>query len=175
MANTPPVGSIVGTGTPVSSGYPVFVSQDSNGTLVTPHGQYVWNPNAGSNGLWVPAPVDANGNPQHSLAGSYTKSVTLANAVTTVGVQSPVTVGGLKTLLIEVYGTATSFTVQIQGIGPSGTPYVLTAMNLTGLTTSQTISAAGLYQFDVTGLTSVEANVTAVAGGNVTVAGELVA
>jgi hypothetical protein len=70
MANTPPVGTIIGAGAPVGSGYPLFVSQDSAGTLVTPHGQYVWNPNAGSSGLWVPAPVDANGNPQVSVAGS---------------------------------------------------------------------------------------------------------
>jgi hypothetical protein len=70
MANTPPLGNIVGAGAPVGSGYPIFVSQDSAGTLVTPHGQYVWNPNAGTNGLWIPAPVDANGNPQVSLAGS---------------------------------------------------------------------------------------------------------
>jgi hypothetical protein len=70
MANTPPNGTIIGAGAPVGSGYPLFVSQDSSGTLVTPQGQYVWNPNAGASGLWIPAPVDANGNPQVTLTGN---------------------------------------------------------------------------------------------------------
>lgn len=110
-----------------------------------------------------------------SLTGSNTKQVTLANAVSGTGAQQAQPVGGFKTLTIEVYGTATSFTVQIQGIGKSGTPYPLTAVNLSGLTTTQSISTAGLYQIDVTGLASVQANITAVSGGNLTVAGELVA
>jgi hypothetical protein len=127
--------------------------------------------------------TDLNGTPQFTqtnpgqvtITGSSTQQVTLANAVTTTGTQPAQAVGGFKTLTIEVYGTATSYSVQIQGIGNSGTPYTLTATNLTGLTTTQNITTAGLYQFDVTGLTSVQANITAVSGGNVTVKGELVA
>ena len=110
-----------------------------------------------------------------SLTGSNTANITLANAVTAIGVQPAQNVGGNKTMVIEVYGTATSFAVTIQGAGPSGTPYALTATNLTGMTTTQSITTAGLYQFDVTGIKSVDVNVTAVSGGSVTVAGELVA
>lgn len=109
------------------------------------------------------------------LTGSNSTSVTLANAVTATGVQIAQSTGNNKTLVVEVYGTATSFTVTIQGIGPSGAPYPMSGTNYNGLTTVQNIASAGIYQFDVTGLTSVEANVTAVSGGNVSVAGRLVA
>lgn len=110
-----------------------------------------------------------------SLTGSNTQQVTLANAVTSTGTLAPQSVGGFKTLTFEVYGTATSFTLQIQGIGQSGTRYPLTVVNLSGLTTTQSISSAGLYKIDVTGLVSVQVNITSVSGGNVTVAGKLVA
>lgn len=111
------------------------------------------------------------------LTGSNTQSVTLANTVAATGVQTAnaVTVGNNKTLTVEVYGTATSFAVTIQGIGPSGAAYALTGTNTNGLANVQSITAPGWYQFDVTGLSSIEANVTAVSGGNVSVAGKLVA
>jgi hypothetical protein len=79
MANTPPNGTIIGAGAPVGSGYPLFVSQDSAGTMVTPHGQYVWNPNAGGSGLWSPAPVDANGNPLTTVTGNARNTTLITN------------------------------------------------------------------------------------------------
>lgn len=45
-------------------GYPVFDTKDSAGTRVLPVGNYVYN---ASISLWIPAPTDANGNPQMSV------------------------------------------------------------------------------------------------------------
>jgi len=71
MPNIPSAGNVYGIGATVGAGtYPVFGSKDSAGNLVTPFGNFVWNPNLGASGLWVPWPVDANGNPQVSLSGS---------------------------------------------------------------------------------------------------------
>lgn len=101
-------------------------------------------------------------------------SVILLDGVSNTGAGNDVSIGGNKTLSVEVFGTAASYQLQIEGKSTSGTPYVLTATNLLDLSTTQTISSAGLYQFDVTGLLSVDANVVSVTGGNVTVQGRMV-
>lgn len=38
-----PQGNVIGVGSTVTSGYPVFGSQDGSGNIVTPYGAYVWN------------------------------------------------------------------------------------------------------------------------------------
>ena len=76
MAN-PPVAQVYVNGA-LTTGYPVYGSYDGT-TTATPVGNYVWNPALGGSGLWVPAPVDANGVPQMSLTGS---SATLVSSGT---------------------------------------------------------------------------------------------
>lgn len=109
------------------------------------------------------------------LTGSNTQQVTLLNAATATGRGSDQPVGGNKTFTFEVFGTATSFTLQVEGKSISGTPFAIQVTNLNNMTSSTSITASGVYQVDVTGLVSVDANLTAVSGGNVTAQGKLVA
>lgn len=112
--NRPPNAGIVGTGSYVQSGYPVFVSQDSAGTMVTPYGQYVWNPNAGTNGLWIPAPVDVNGNPQVTITGNCTQQTLInVSSVAANGVSNTVGAAGTYVNMTGKYAKKISITVSI--------------------------------------------------------------
>lgn len=119
---------------------------------------------------------NAEGNPiLTSNSGSATSSVILQPASSAVGVGNAFTVGSFKTLTIEIYGTSTSQTVQFQGMGPSGTPYPIVGTKLNdGTTGSQSTALSQIWRFDITGLTSFQANLTAVSGGTVTVSGTAV-
>lgn len=109
-------------------------------------------------------------------SGSATTAVTLQPASTAIGAGNAFTVGGYRTLTLEVSGTSSSRTVVFQGIGPSGTAIAIMGTKLTdGTTGSQTTGTGELWRFDVTGLTSFQANLTAVSGGNVTISGVAVA
>ena len=87
-----------------------------------------------------------------------------------------VTVGGYKNLTIEIYGTSTTRTVTFYGKGVSGTLRALTGVNIGDLSTATSTTATGeIWQFDITGLESVVMDLTAVAGGNVSIKGRVVA
>lgn len=87
-----------------------------------------------------------------------------------------VVVSGYKTLTVEIYGTSTSRTVTFYGKGASGTLRSIMGVKLSDFSTGINATGTGeLWQFDVTGLESVVMDLTAVAGGNVTVPGRLVA
>lgn len=116
-----------------------------------------------------------NGGANVNVIGSNYTLVALLSAVTATGRGNDIQVGGLKTITFEVFGTASSFTIQMEGKGTSGTPYPIQAINYNSMTSISTITAAGLYQVDVTGLVSIDANLTAVTGGNVTVQGRMMA
>lgn len=81
-----------------------------------------------------------------------------------------------KTLTIEIYGTSTSRTIAFIGRGPSGTDRAIMGVRLSDLATAVSTTGTGeLWQFDVTGLVSVFCDLQAVAGGNVSVKGRMVA
>jgi hypothetical protein len=102
--------------------------------------------------------------------------VTFHNAATTAADGDAFTVGAYKTLNIEIYGTSTTRTVAFMGVGPSGTAYAISGVKLFDLTTGTSTTGTGeLWQFDITGLTQVIMDITAVTGGNVTVKGKAVA
>jgi hypothetical protein len=87
-------------------------------------------------------------------------------------------VGGYKTLTVEILSTATSFTIAFIGEGPSGADIPLMGINLSTLTTGVNTSTSGqLWQFDITGLTKVFMDLTAITAGpgSVTVKGKAVA
>lgn len=112
------------------------------------------------------------------VTGSNVKDVSLLTANTTAtGTGTAQPVGGFKTLRLEVWGTG-SFTVQIQvnnSTNGSSTYYVIQPVNLTSNTPVTSITVAGVYDIDVAGFSNVQANVTAVSGGNVNAAGKWVA
>lgn len=109
--------------------------------------------------------------------GSLVQDVTLLpqnNTVPGPGTAQPIK--GFKTLRLEVWGTGT-FTVQIQvnNSSGSGTYYPVQVVNLSTMTALSNITAAGIYDIDVSGFSNVQANVTAISGGNVNAVGKWVA
>jgi hypothetical protein len=111
------------------------------------------------------------------FASSLVQDVTLlpqnANAI---GVGTAQPIKGFKTLRLEVWGTGT-FTVQIQvnnDLG-SGSYYPVQVVNLSTMTALSNITAAGVYDIDVSGFSNVQANITAISGGNVNAVGKWVA
>ena len=110
------------------------------------------------------------------INGSTVTDVTFHDAAVVGAGGTILTVGGNKTLTVEIYGTSTSRTVAFKARGPSGADVALMGVNLT--TNASAISTTGtgeFWQFDITGLTSVLMDLTAVAGGNVSVKGKAVA
>jgi hypothetical protein len=107
------------------------------------------------------------------LSGSNVK---LLNAVSAVGAGTPQAVGTFKNYIFEVWGTATSFDIQIQVVGPSSTARTINKvwdeLNNAYLTSSD-ITTAGIYSVSVPAFTNIQGNVLSVAGGNVNVSGGL--
>lgn len=98
--------------------------------------------------------------------GSATsKSQLISLDKTTTGRGTPITVGLNKALRFEIWGTGT-FSVQIEAVGDSGVERVIPVWDITNKTfvSSNTITAAGFYEVDIQGFTSVKSNVTAVTG-----------
>ena len=79
-------------------------------------------------------------------------------------------------LLIEVYGTSSSRTLQFKAKGESGTARTLLGTKISDASTAtSTTGTAELWRFDITGLKHITMDLTAVAGGNVSVKGRAVA
>lgn len=114
--------------------------------------------------------------PNMLLTGSNVTDVVFHDAATVTGQGGVFTVDGYKTLTVEVYGTAATLTVAFKATGPSGTARTLMGAKLSDLSTGTSSSALGeFWQFDVTGLSTVIMDLTAVTGGNVSVKGKAVA
>lgn len=115
----------------------------------------------------------ANGAPRSIAA---TVPVTFHDAAPAVSSGTAFTVGPFKTLTIEIYGTSTSRTVNFFGKGPAGVRRALQGVKLSDYSIAiSTTGTAEFWQFDITGLSSVEIELAAVAGGNVSVKGTAVA
>jgi len=85
-------------------------------------------------------------------------------------------VGKYKTLTVEIYGTSATRTVAFIGRGTSGADRVIMGVRLSDLSTAVSTTGTGeIWQFDITGLTSIFMDLQAVAGGNVSVQGRAVA
>ena len=86
-------------------------------------------------------------------------------------------VDGFKTLTVEVYGTSTSRNINFLGKGPSGATRSLPGCKMSGDTNftmaTSTTSTGEIWQFDITGLEYVLMDLTAVAGGNVSIKGRV--
>lgn len=123
-----------------------------------------------------PIATDNEGNVKVKLFGSNTPVTLLPVNKTTTGIGTVQPVQLNKSLRFEVWGTGT-YTVQIQGIGNSGTARNLPVWDITNKTfvASNNITAAGFYEVDIQGFVSVQANVSAISGGNVNAAGTVIA
>ena len=104
--------------------------------------------------------------------GNY-KDVTFHDEETSIATGTEVTVNSAhNTLLIEIYGTSTSRTLAFKGKGPSGTARSIFGVNRSTANTAISTNGTGeLWEFGVEGLSSVIMDLTAVAGGNVSVKG----
>lgn len=102
-------------------------------------------------------------------------NVTLLNAVSAVGAGTSRPVSIMKKYTFEVWGSATSFNLQIQAVGPSGTPRNLKVWDeLAGsYVTGNNVTAAGFYSVDLPAFANFQGNVTAISGGNLNVVGGL--
>lgn len=128
---------------------------------------FIWN---GS--TWVP--VSGTAPLPISAAPSQVQDVTFLDAVTSPG-QGTFTVGGYKTLTVEIYGTSTSRTVNFKATLASGAQIPITGVNLSSMSTGTSTSGTGeIWQFDVTGLNTVIMDLSAVSGGTVSIKGKAV-
>lgn len=126
-------------------------------------------------GLWIPVRASNAGEVFAQLTGSNTADVTFHDAATVAANGTVLTVNGYKTLTVEIYGTSTSRTVAFKGRGPSGEDRSLMGVNLSDFSTATSTTGTGeLWQFDITGLTSVFMDLTSVSGGNVSIKGKVV-
>lgn len=84
---------------------------------------------------------------------------------------SPITVGQGDLLTVEVSGTASSMDLVVEGCADlnSSNYTLISGINLQDLSTIDSISANGLYQFSVSGLGRLVLNLTSVSGGPITV------
>jgi hypothetical protein len=118
--------------------------------------------------------INDDGSRNVKLMGSNVKLLDAVSA-TGVGTLKP-SVGSFKTYVFEVWGSASSFTLQIEAVGASGTPRVINKvwdeLN-NGYLSGKDITVAGFYSVSVPSFTTIQANVTAIASGNVNVSGGL--
>jgi hypothetical protein len=126
----------------------------------------------GDDGLAKAIKTDNDGNVNVQLQGS---SVKLLDVVTVTGAGTAKAVGVFKTYVFEVWGTATSFTLQIKAVGPSGTPRNLKVWDELNnvFLNSADITVAGFYSVSLPSFTNVLANVSSISGGNINVSGGL--
>lgn len=106
--------------------------------------------------------------------GATAEDVTLLNAVTATGPSTLYTVAAKQTLTLEISGTATSATVDFRGHGPSGTARSVFGVRKSDAEIATSGTMNELWTFEIAGLTSFSVNLSAVAGGNVSVRGKAV-
>lgn len=108
------------------------------------------------------------------LAGG--SDITFHDAATVASNGTVVAVGGFKNLTVEIYGTSTSRTVTFYGKSKSGTLRPMQGVRVSDFAMSlNSTTKDEIWQFDITGLDYVVMDLTAVAGGDVSVKGRMIA
>lgn len=126
------------------------------------------------NGHFIPQYFDSISDQYLPLG--YIYDVTLQNSASTTGNGTPLSVGNIKTLTLEISGTSSSQTIVFEGASTSGTYYAIQGIKLNDLTSnSQSTTLGELWQFDLTGLVSFRARISVITGGSVSVKGKGVA
>jgi len=101
------------------------------------------------------------------LAGGL--SATLQNAATVAGDGTEATLSGQSQSTLSVEGTATSFTIVVEGSVDGANWHTLEVVKRGSMDILQSVTAKGIYVVDLAGLSSLRARISAVAGGSVTV------
>jgi hypothetical protein len=114
----------------------------------------------------------------HSILGALTQEdtleVVLHNNAVTVGEGSRFVVGNYRSLRVAISGDALTRTVQFKGI-MGGIPYAMAGIRMSDLEPeSGTENNNEVWIFDITGLDGVEAHITAIDGGTVSIRGKAV-
>jgi len=157
--------------------YPINLYSPRSGRIIKDDGTVVnqangINPDGSMNVSVVSGTINATLGDQQAK----TIDVTLQDAATTAGNGTPFTVGAYKTLTIEINGTSTSRTVVFEGASTSGTYYPIQGVKLSDLSmATQTTGNGEVWTFEVTGLNTFRARISAVGGGSVTIKGKAVA
>lgn len=103
-------------------------------------------------------------------------SMQLLNMVTSTGVGTLAPIKQFRSYIFEVWGTATTFTLHLEVVGPSTTPRTVNRVwdELNGVfIPNGDITKPGIYSVSVPAFMSIQATVTAISGGNVSVSGGL--
>jgi len=96
----------------------------------------------------------------------------LLDSVTATGAGDPVSTQSYKNFVFEVWGTATTFSIKMQVVGPSGVARDLKIWDeLNNAFLSGNITTAGVYSVSIPSQMSIQANVISVSGGNVNLEG----
>ncbi|WP_433946217.1 hypothetical protein [Paenibacillus sp. SN-8-1] len=95
---------------------------------------------------------------------------------TAAGTGQPQAVGSAKSIRFDVWGTATSFNLQVEASGHSGNYRALPIWDVSGNTfvTGNAITTPGIFEVDVQGLNNVRTNLKSVTGGNVNATGTVI-
>ena len=100
--------------------------------------------------------------------------VVMQNAITAPASGNALPTAGYGKAVLDIAGTATSFTIQFMGQGPGGNWQPASAENRSTGIISTTATSPGIYDIRCDGLQNIMANVTAISGGNLTVTGQAV-
>lgn len=92
----------------------------------------------------------------------------------TAGTKGEFFIEGQQTLVLEIYGSATSAVANFFSKSASGIPRPITGVRLSDLSVGQSGGLTETWQFGITGLETFIVTLGAVAGGNVTVKGKAV-
>lgn len=120
------------------------------------------------------ATVGANG--LYVDSQNRTVAVTFQSAATSTGNGTAFEVGAYRTLTVKITGTSSTRTVTFYAKDTDGNLTALMGVRLSDFATGTSTTGTGEYwQFDITGIYSIVMDLTAVAGGNVSVKGRAVA
>lgn len=110
------------------------------------------------------------------LASNKTEDIVFHNEAIVEADGLIFSVGGYKSLLVEITGTSSARTIAFRGRGASGVDRAITGVNLNGLAMATFTSGNDeLWSFEnITGLHSIIMDLQSIADGNVTVTGTAV-
>ena len=104
-----------------------------------------------------------------------TRTIQLQTAATAPGNGVSFTPEYSDAMIVEVHGTATSFQIIFEELGPSGTWYPLQGMKRSDMATLLTeATAVGMYYFGMSDVKTFRARVVAVSGGSISVTGHTI-
>ncbi|WP_211749710.1 hypothetical protein [Paenibacillus sp. Marseille-Q4541] len=106
---------------------------------------------------------------------SAIKAHTFHNSETKIAEGNLFTVESYKSMTIEIYGTATSATVNFKAVSASGVSRPISGIRISDLSLGTSGSINEIWQIDITGLESIAVEIVSLSGGSLTAKGKAVA